>query len=102
MSKISAVARAQLTHQMLTLLKKYLPTQQKTFSCDRSLPMKLTWKYLNKILNKSLGDDSIGARIIQLCSKVFSENQAEIYNNSINTKGEYHKQLKIANVIALF
>ena len=32
---------------------------------------------------------------------VFSENLAKICNDSI-TKGEYHKQLKIAKVIALF
>ena len=50
---------------------------------------------------KSARDYNIGARTIQFCSDVFSENLAKICNDSI-TKEKYHKQLKIAKVIALF
>ena len=50
---------------------------------------------------KSLGGDNIGAKIIQICPDVFSQNLSKIYNNSIS-KGEYPQQMKIARVMALY
>ena len=80
----------------------YLPTNTtENFFLQPITAHEIKLEILKLNPKKSPGDDNIGARLLQLCSDVFSENLAKIYNNSI-TKGEYPKQLKIAKVIALF
>ena len=56
--------------------------------------LKLNWK-------KSPGDDNVGAKIIQLCPDVFSQNLNKIYNDFVS-KGEYPQQMKIVRLIVLY
>ena len=51
--------------------------------------------------HESPGHDSIGTKIIHLCSDTFAENLSKIFNNAI-LQGVYPDAMKIAKVIALF
>ena len=80
----------------------YLPEQiSETFFLSPVVQEELVIEIKKLNPRKSCGPDDIGAKIIQLCPTIFTDNLSKIYNHSIEIC-DYPSELKIAKVIALF